>query len=227
MTSLPLARVFQCLFTFALVSASRWLAATWQLSRRGATGELEVEFKFHRRRCNLSFFFPPCRHSVPESLLASYPRFNKLTPTKPSLCWDFKISQSKVHTSEVDLELQLMVINFLSLVALTSTIYLQDDINKSSHCESIYKTNKQSKKKKPFYLSVNVFSTKVLIGNTTSMPPTGVGVTTRRGHQSHSIVQPLTGQRKYVYFSLRPWVLIWPRKIHPATSHTAVKRPID
>ena len=131
MTSLPLARVFQCLFTFALVSASRWLAATWQLSRRGATGELEVEFKFHRRRCNLSFFFPPCRHSAPESLLASYPRFNKLTTTKQSLCWDFKISQSKVHTSEVDLELQLMVINFLSLVALTSTIYLQDDINKS------------------------------------------------------------------------------------------------
>ena len=46
MTSLPLARVFQCLFTFALVSASRWLAEIWQLSRRGATGELEAEFKF-------------------------------------------------------------------------------------------------------------------------------------------------------------------------------------
>ena len=46
MTSLPLVLFFQCLFTFALVLASRWLAEIWQLSRRGATGELEVEFKF-------------------------------------------------------------------------------------------------------------------------------------------------------------------------------------
>ena len=70
MTSLPLARVFQCLFTFALVSASRWLAEIWQLSRRGATGELEVEFKFHRGSWKLSFLFPPQRQSAPESLLA-------------------------------------------------------------------------------------------------------------------------------------------------------------
>ena len=70
MTSLPLARVFQCLFTFALVSASNWLAEIWQLSRRGATGELEVEFKFQRRSSKLSFLFPPRRHSAPESLLA-------------------------------------------------------------------------------------------------------------------------------------------------------------
>ena len=48
MTSLPLAPVFQCLFTFVLVSASRWLAEIWQLSRRGTTGKLEVEFKFQR-----------------------------------------------------------------------------------------------------------------------------------------------------------------------------------
>ena len=41
----PLGTGFQCLFTFALVSASRWLAEIWQLSRRGATGELEAEFK--------------------------------------------------------------------------------------------------------------------------------------------------------------------------------------
>ena len=38
--------VCQCLSTFALVSASRWLAEIWQLSRRGATGELEAAFKF-------------------------------------------------------------------------------------------------------------------------------------------------------------------------------------
>ena len=59
MTSLPLARVFQCLFTFAFVSASRWLGEIWRLSRRGATGELEVEFKFHRCSCKLSFLFSP------------------------------------------------------------------------------------------------------------------------------------------------------------------------
>ena len=61
MTSLPFARVFQCLFTFALVSSSRWLAEIWQLSRRGATGKLEVELKFQRRSCKLSFIFPPRR----------------------------------------------------------------------------------------------------------------------------------------------------------------------
>ena len=46
MTSLPLALVFQCLFTFPVVLASRWLAEIWQLSRWETTGELEVEFKF-------------------------------------------------------------------------------------------------------------------------------------------------------------------------------------
>ena len=51
MTSLLLIIVFQCLFTFALVFASHWLAEIWQLNRRGATGELQVEFKFRRRSC--------------------------------------------------------------------------------------------------------------------------------------------------------------------------------
>ena len=50
MTSLPFTRGFQCLFTFALVSTSRWLAEIWQLCRRGVTGELE--FKFQRRSCD-------------------------------------------------------------------------------------------------------------------------------------------------------------------------------
>ena len=72
MTSLPLAPVFQCLFTFALVSTSRWLAEIWQLSRRQATWELEVEIKFQRRSCKLSFLFPPRRQSAPESLLEGY-----------------------------------------------------------------------------------------------------------------------------------------------------------
>ena len=38
MTSLLLACVFHCLFTFVLVSASRWLVEIWQLSRWGDTG---------------------------------------------------------------------------------------------------------------------------------------------------------------------------------------------
>ena len=70
MTSLPLARVFQCLFTFALVSTLCWLAEIWQLSRQGATGELKVEFKLHRCSCKFSFLFLPCCQSTPESSLA-------------------------------------------------------------------------------------------------------------------------------------------------------------
>ena len=72
MTSLPLAHVFQCLFTFALISTLRCLAEIWQLSRWGATGELEVEFKLQRCSCKLSFLFPPYCQSTPESLLAGY-----------------------------------------------------------------------------------------------------------------------------------------------------------
>ena len=48
MTLLLLAHIFQCLFKFVFVSASRWLSDIWQLSWWGATVELEVEFKFQR-----------------------------------------------------------------------------------------------------------------------------------------------------------------------------------
>jgi len=57
--SLPLACIFQCLFTSVLVSASHWLAEISQLTWQGATGELDVEFKFQRRSCKLSFFSCP------------------------------------------------------------------------------------------------------------------------------------------------------------------------
>ena len=40
------------------VSVSPWLAEIWQLSRRGATGELEVEFKFQRISCKCFLLFP-------------------------------------------------------------------------------------------------------------------------------------------------------------------------
>ena len=69
LTSLPLALVLQCLFRFALDSASCCLPEISLLSRPGATGELEVEFKSQRRSCKLSFLFPPRRQSAPESLL--------------------------------------------------------------------------------------------------------------------------------------------------------------
>ena len=62
------------------------------------------------------------------------------------------------------------------------------------------------KKKCTFYLSVNVFSTKVLIGDTIFTSPNGDGTAILRGHPSHAKVSPLAVQRKYLHFSviLRP-----------------------
>ena len=71
-TSLSLVCVFQYLFTFVLVSTSCWLAEIWQLSLREPTGELDVEFKFQRHRCKISFLFQPRQQSAPESLLADW-----------------------------------------------------------------------------------------------------------------------------------------------------------
>ena len=64
---ITLGTCFSKFVPFALVSASRWLAEIWQLSQQGATDESEVEFKFQRRSCKLSFLFPPRRQSAPES----------------------------------------------------------------------------------------------------------------------------------------------------------------
>ena len=66
---ITLALFFQCLFTFTLVSTPLSLAEIWQLSWQGASGELEVEFKFQRHSCKLSFLPLPCRQSTLESLL--------------------------------------------------------------------------------------------------------------------------------------------------------------
>ena len=51
-------------FRFALIGGNLKAQST------GSTGELEVEFKFQRHGCKLSFLFPPCCQSSPESLLA-------------------------------------------------------------------------------------------------------------------------------------------------------------
>ena len=57
-----------------------------------------------------------------------------------------------------------------------------------------------------FYVSLNVFSTKVLIGDTIFTSPNGDGTAILRGHPSHAKVSPLAVQRKYLHFSviLRP-----------------------
>ena len=72
--SLSLVCVFQYLFNteIALVSTSRWLTEIWQLSLREATGELDMQFKFQRHRCKISFLFQPRQQSAPGSLLAGW-----------------------------------------------------------------------------------------------------------------------------------------------------------
>ena len=61
-------------------------------------------------------------------------------------------------------------------------------------------------KKNALYLSVKVFSMKVLIGNTIFTSPTGDGTAIFRGHPSHAKVYPFAGQSEYLHFSvvLRP-----------------------
>ena len=75
-------------------------------------------------------------------------------------------------------------------------------------------------------MSVNVFSTEVLIGDTILTSPTGDGTAILRGHPSHAKVQPPAGQRKYLHFSVIFKTLsIGPALgIEPATSRSAVKR---
>ena len=62
------------------------------------------------------------------------------------------------------------------------------------------------KKKDALYSSVNVFSTKVQIGDTILTSPTGDGTAILRGHPSHAKNQPFAGQGQYLHFSviLRP-----------------------
>ena len=82
------------------------------------------------------------------------------------------------------------------------------------------------KKRIALYLSVNVFSRKVLTGDTIFTSPFGDGTAILRKHPSHTKVYPFAGQRKYLHFSviLRPWVLVRPRDVEPTTSRSVVKR---
>ena len=56
------------------------------------------------------------------------------------------------------------------------------------------------------------------------MSPTEDGTAILRGHPSDAKVSPLALQREWLHFSviLRPWVLIRPPGIEPATSRSAV-----
>ena len=54
--------------------------------------------------------------------------------------------------------------------------------------DSVYKIYKHHGQKKVLNLSVNVFSTKLLIGDTIFSSPTGDGTTILHGHQSHAKV---------------------------------------
>ena len=72
--------------------------------------------------------------------------------------------------------------------------------------------------KKALHLSVNVFGTKVLTGDTIFTFPTGVGTAFLPGHPSHAKVKPLARSAKeYLYFSiiLRPWVMVQPQESNP------------
>ena len=73
MMSLPLALAFTFFFNvFYIRSRFRFALIGRNLTAQstGSHGELEVEFKFQRRSCKLSFLFPPRRQSSLESLLA-------------------------------------------------------------------------------------------------------------------------------------------------------------
>ena len=93
----------------------------------------------------------------------------------------------------------------------------------------MWKILKMAVKKNALYLSVNVFSTKVLIGTLYFTSPNGDGTAILRGHPSHAEVQPPAGQRKYLHFSVIFKTLsIGPAPgIEPPTSRSAVKHSTD
>ena len=62
-----------------------------------------------------------------------------------------------------------------------------------------------SEEKKTFYLSVKVFHTKALIGDTIFTSPIGDGTAILRGHLSHEKALLLAVQRDYrIYSNKRP-----------------------
>ena len=75
---------FNVFFSFAFVSALRWLAEIWLLSWRGVTEELEAEFKF-QRRCKLQAFlpFPAPPLERPKELARRLDLIHQFNPWRP------------------------------------------------------------------------------------------------------------------------------------------------
>ena len=77
-------------------------------------------------------------------------------------------------------------------------------VTKCSNCITVPRLVSMIVKKKcTFYLSVNVFITKVLIGDTIFTSPNGDWTAIfrgLRGHPSHAKVSPPAVQRKYLHF---------------------------
>ena len=69
--------------------------------------------------------------------------------------------------------------SFLTRLDFTNVIIVTKDIQK---------------KKRALYLSVNEFSTEVLIGDTILTSPTGDGTAILLGHPSHAKIWPFAGQ---------------------------------
>ena len=66
-------------------------------------------------------------------------------------------------------------------------------------------------------MSVNVFSMKVLFGDTIFTSPTGDETATLHGHPNHAEVKRFAGQRQYLHFSvtLRTRVLVQSGESNP------------
>ena len=73
------------------------------------------------------------------------------------------------------------------------------------------------------YLSVNVFSKKILIGTLFLRLLLETGPPFLRSYPSHAKVQPFAAQRQYLHFSVTLSIGLAP-EIEPATSCSAVKR---
>ena len=104
MTPLPLARfsIFvRARFHFAVIGG------ILQLRRRGATRELEAEFKFQRRSCKFSLLFPPHRQSASENLVVpSPPRFE--TRQIPAVWINPWYSPTSLNSSSTSRSLSLL-----------------------------------------------------------------------------------------------------------------------
>ena len=96
-TSLSFAHVFQCLFTFVLVSASRWLAEIWKLSRQGATGNWRWNSNSRDVVASSPFFSRPAsrapRRAYSQAIFL-WPSPRDLIPLSPNrepkaLCWKY------------------------------------------------------------------------------------------------------------------------------------------